>query len=135
MPSGAAFLFPRQFDPRAFHLGEEAAAASPFGRLSASGWHTAAMWMRRMIDARQANAAALVARGRPAPLTGPSPGFRDMKWLRPVYVGDDITFWTRVESRRATSKPGWGLAFNTNGAVNQHGEPVFEFASTVFTPI
>lgn len=127
--------FARQFDPQPFHLDEAAAAASPFGSLSASGWHTAAMWMRRMIDTRQANAAALIAQGRPAPLTGPSPGFRALKWLRPVYVGDDLTFWTRVESRRPTSKPGWGLAFGANGAVNQHGEPVFEFASTVFTPI
>lgn len=127
--------FARQFDPQRFHLDEAAAAESPFGRLSASGWHTAAMWMRRMIDARRAGAAARIAQGRPAPLTGPSPGFRNLKWLRPVYVGDELTYWTRLVGRRATSKPGWGLAFGTNGAVNQHGDPVFEFASTVFTPI
>lgn len=127
--------FARQFDPQAFHLGEEAAAASPFGRLSASGWHTAAMWMRRMIDARHAVAAALEAQGKPAPLTGPSPGFRHLRWLKPVYVGDELVYWSRVDSRRPTSRPGWGLAFGKNGAVNQHGEPVFEFASTVFTPL
>lgn len=130
-----AVEFAAQFDPQAFHLGEAAAARSPFGRLSVSGWHTAAMWMRRMIDARQATAAALVAQGKPAPLTGPSPGFRHLRWLKPVYVGDELTYWTRIDSRRSTSKPGWGLAFGRNGAVNQHGEPVFEFASTVFTPL
>lgn len=127
--------FARQFDPQPFHLDEAGAAASPFGRLAASGWHTAAMWMRRMIDARQADAAARIARGGPTPMVGPSPGFRELKWLRPVYVGDELTYWTRFESRRAASKPGWGLASNTNGAINQRGEPVFQFASTVFTPI
>ena len=127
--------FARAFDPQPFHLDEAAAAASPFGRLSASGWHTAAMWMRAMVDAREAIAASLVERGQPAPGGGPSPGFRDLKWLKPVYLGDEIAYWTRTDAVRETSRPGWGLATGANGAINQYGEPVFEFASSVFTPI
>lgn len=127
--------YARDYDPQPFHLDEAAAAASPFGRLSASGWHTAANWMRAMIDAREAVAAALIERGLTPPTPGPSPGFRDLKWLKPVYLGDAITYWTRIDAVRATSRKGWGLATGANGAVNQHGEPVFEFASSVFTPL
>lgn len=129
-----AIAFARSFDPQPFHIEESAAAASPFGRLSASGWHTAARWMRAMIDARQRAAAAREAAGRPVPPSGPSPGFRDLVWLRPVYAGDELTYWTRTLERRPTRRPGWGLAVHRNGAVNQHGDPVFEFTSSVFTP-
>lgn len=127
--------FARAFDPQPFHLDEAAAAASPFGRLSASGWHTASTWMRKMIDARQASVAARRARGLPAPDSGPSPGYRDLKWLRPVYVGDVLTYWSQVIDRRETKKPGWGTASHLNGAVNQHGDRVLEFSSSVFVPV
>lgn len=127
--------FAKAYDPQPFHVDAAAAAASPFGRLSASGWHTGSQWMRRMIDARQASAAARLAAGRPAPMGGPSPGFRDIKWPRPVYAGDEISYWTQCLERRTTSRPGWGLVTHRNGAVNQHGDLVLEFTSAVFTPL
>ena len=127
--------FAGAFVPQPFHLDAAAAAASPFGRLSASGWQTASRWMRAMIDARGAAAQARAAAGRPVPASGPSPGFRDLVWLRPVYAGDELTYWTRTLERRPTRRPGWGLAVHRNGAINQHGDPVMEFTSSVFTPI
>ncbi|MBK9082339.1 MAG: MaoC family dehydratase [Rhizobiales bacterium] len=127
--------FARQFDPQPFHLSEEAAAKSPFGRLAASGWQSACVWMRLMIDARRRAEAAARERGETIPGAGPSPGYRDLKWARPVYVGDTVHYASRTLEARATSKPGWGVATHHNTGVNQHGERVFEFTSTVFTPI
>ncbi|MFD0934264.1 dehydratase, partial [Methylobacterium trifolii] len=68
-----------------------------------------------------------------APMLGPSPGFRNMRWLAPVYAGDTLRYRTRLTDKRASaSRPGWGLAFAHNTAENQHGTPVFAFDSTVF---
>ncbi|AXS41458.1 MaoC family dehydratase [Breoghania sp. L-A4] len=122
-----------KFDPQPFHLDEEAAAKSHFGGLCASGWHTAAIWMKLMIAHRK----RLIeenppeAGARQAPL-GPSPGFDDMKWLKPVYVGDTVRYSTRVASkRRLSSRPGWGLVSAANAGINQNGDTVFTFTSHV----
>jgi hypothetical protein len=82
--------FAREFDPQPFHLDEEAAAGSHFGALCASGWHTAAVCLRHVVLARQRQQAELRRRGEPVARIGPSPGLRDLKWPRPVYVGDTI---------------------------------------------
>lgn len=125
--------FARRFDPQLFHLDEAAAEASHFGALCASGWHTAVMWMRLMVDFRRGQAEAARARGEPVARTGPGLGFRKLKWLKPVYVGDTITYACEVtEARVSDSRPASGvMAMRTTG-VNQNGELVISFVSTSF---
>ncbi len=124
--------FGRAYDPQVFHTDPEAAKATHFGGLCASGWHTAAAYMKRLLATRARDHAHTAAHG-PAPATGPSPGFRDMRWLKPVYAGDTIRYATTLTDKRASaSRPGWGLAFADNVGINQHDETVFSFASSVF---
>lgn len=131
--AGDIVRFARAFDPQRFHVDEAAARESLFGGLCASGWHTAAVWMRLMVERRQAAQAAARAQGLPPARLGPSPGFKDLKWLKPVYAGDVITYRSTVADKRASaSRPGWGLVFNDNTGHNQHGEPVFAFRGCVF---
>jgi acyl dehydratase len=125
--------FALQYDPQPFHVDADAAARSHFGALCASGWHTAAVWMKQMIAHRERSRAAARAAGTEPARLGPSPGFRDMKWLRPVYAGDVITYTsTVVDTRASASRPQWGLVSHHNTGVNQRGERVFEFQGTVF---
>ncbi len=125
--------FAAQYDPQAFHMDEAAGAASHFGALVASGWHTAAIWMRKMVDYRKREADILQARGEGVPGIGPSPGFRDMRWHKPVFVGDTVTYATEVvELRPSQSRPQWGIVGFLNSGANQHGEPVISFVSTAF---
>jgi acyl dehydratase len=125
--------FAAGYDPQPFHVDEAAAAASHFGRLCASGWHTAAMWMRLMIDHLRRDDHARRARGEPVAELGPSPGFRDLRWLKPVYAGDTIVYASEVVNTRAlNSRPGWGLMTIHNTGTNQRGELVISFLSTAF---
>jgi acyl dehydratase len=125
--------FARRFDPQLFHIDEAAAAQSHFGGLCASGWHSASVWMRLMVDYRRRFGDERRARGEAAVQLGASPGFRDLKWLRPVYAGDTICYQSEVvELRVSNSRPGWGLLSLRNSATNQKGMPVLSFVSTVF---
>lgn len=125
--------FARRFDPQLFHLDEEAAKRSHFGALCASGWHTAATWMRLMVEHEKREDDARRARGEPVAALGPSPGFCELKWLKPVYVGDTIAYATEViEKRASNSRPEWGLISIRNSGVNQKGEPVISFVSVAF---
>ena len=125
--------FAQQYDPQPFHVDEDAAARSHFGALCASGWHTAAMWMRLRILYGQRDDAARSARGERNATLGPSPGFREMKWPRPVYAGDTIAYASEViETRPSQSRPGWGLIHVRNTGTNQKGETVLSFTSTAF---
>jgi acyl dehydratase len=125
--------FARRFDPQVFHLDEAAAARSHFGALCASGWHTMAVWMRMMIATRERKAAETAARGDPVPTLGPSPGFRELRWLKPVYVGDTITYSsTVIDKRPSASRPQWGVISVRTEGVNQSGEPVISVISTAF---
>jgi acyl dehydratase len=125
--------FARRYDPQPFHLDEEAAARSHFGALVASGWHTAAIWMRLMVEHERREADAMRARGEPVAELGPSPGFRELKWLEPVYVGDTVSYATEIaETRASNSRPAWGLMTIRNSGVNQMGAPVISFVSTAF---
>lgn len=73
------------------------------------------------------------ARGEPVGRTGPSPGFRELKWLKPVYAGDTISFASEIiEARPVQSRPDKGLVFARNSGTNQAGELVFSFISVVF---
>ena len=110
----AVIAFANQFDPQPFHLDEAAGAASLFGGLCASGWHTCAMAMRMMCDAYLLNTASLG-----------SPGIDALRWLKPVYPGDTLRVQLLVlESRPMASKPLVGLAKSRWTVTNQHGEPV-----------
>jgi acyl dehydratase len=125
--------FAARFDPQPFHLDEAAAADSHFGRLCASGWHTVCVWMRLLIHVRRREDDERRARGEAVAQLGPSPGVRDLQWLKPVYVGDTISYDTEViEARPLNSRPGWGLIFVRNTGVNQRREPVISFVSSVF---
>jgi acyl dehydratase len=127
--------FAQKYDPQPFHLDEEAARRGPFGILSASGWHTAAGWMKRYVATNQAAEAAMRATGRePAPL-GPSPGFTNLRWLKPVTPDDTISYRSTVTGKRElASRPGWGLVFSLNEGFNQKGELVYSFEGKVLTP-
>jgi acyl dehydratase len=125
--------FAERYDPQPFHLDEAAAARSHFGGLVASGWHTAATWMRLAVERRKRDAEAARARGEPVAVLGPSPGFRDLKWLLPVYAGDTITYATEVVDKRVSARrPGWGLMHVLNTGTNQDGKLVLSFLSTAF---
>jgi acyl dehydratase len=125
--------FAREFDPQPFHLDEAAAKASLFGGLCASGWHTAAMFIRGVVTHRLAgNAAGAAAPGERRPAYGPSPGFRELRWLRPVYVGDTIEFRSRLaEKIDMRSRPDRGILASEVQARNQKGEIVFSLVSQI----
>lgn len=125
--------FARRFDPQLFHVDEEEAARSHFGALCASGWHTASAWMRLYVDYCRAENDAARARGEPIAAHGPALGFRDLKWLKPVYAGDVIDYKSEVaELRVSGSRPGFGLMTIHTTGINQHGATVISFASTAF---
>jgi acyl dehydratase len=122
--------FASAFDPQRFHLDEMAAKASLFGGLCASGWHTGAVWMRLMVAHRRRVQALM---GDNMPKLGSSPGFKNLKWLKPVFAGDTISYATTTTDKRASaSRPGWGLVFHHNTGINQRGETVFMFDGCVF---
>jgi acyl dehydratase len=125
--------FARRYDPQRFHVDEEAAARSHFGRLCASGWHTTAVFMRHFVDFERDEAARMRAAGETPAKTGPSPGIRDLRWLRPVYAGDTISFAREVkELRDANGRPGWGLMVALSTGTNQDGELVVSFTGAKF---
>ena len=124
--------FAREFDPQPFHLDEEAAEASLFGGLCASGWHTAAHFIRGVVITRQqANAEALANGGR-LPVYGPSPGFRNLRWFKPVYGGDTIAYRARLaEKIDLKSRPNRGLLATEVQGRNQKGEIVFAVTAQI----
>ncbi len=125
--------FARQFDPQAFHVDEEQGARSHFGALVASGWHTASIWMRKLVDHRKREAEAMQARGERIPQVGPSPGFRDLRWYRPVFVGDTVSYSVEViEMRVSQSRPDRGIVNMLGIGENQNGVRVISFESATF---
>jgi acyl dehydratase len=117
--------FARQFDPQPFHLDEEAAKQSHFGGLVASGWHTASVFMK--LQSRMIN-----EMGADVRKSGPSPGYRNLRWPKPVFAGDTLTYSTEVvRKRELASRPQWGIVFSHITAVNQRGELVYEFEGSV----
>ncbi|MEH6718227.1 MAG: MaoC family dehydratase [Aurantimonas endophytica] len=125
--------FAAKYDPQPFHLDEEAARHSVLGGLCASGWHTTAVWMRLNIDSQTARINAFVAAGNPVPKVGPSPGLKNLRWLKPIYAGDTVTFTQHVTAKRkSASRPGWGVIEFSCEGVNQSGETVFSFHAAAF---
>jgi acyl dehydratase len=114
--------FARKYDPQPFHLSDEEAAKTYFGRLSASGWHTCAMTMgviaRHVVKEDQAGLG--------------SPGIDELRWLKPVYPGDTLTVRGRiVEKTPSRSKPDMGSFRTRTTVTNQDDVPVLTFTSIV----
>jgi len=121
--------FAREWDPQRFHVDEAEAEASSFGGLCASGWHTASVMMRLQVD----YFAARARRGEPVPRFGVSPGFDGLRWIRPVYAGDKLTYSGRVTDKRlSNARSGTGIVATEFSAVNQNDEPVFSMTAYVF---
>lgn len=118
--------FGKLYDPQYFHVDPEAARHSHFGGLIASGWHTASVGHRKMVDALFAEEERLRAEGREPGVSGPSPGLNRMEFKAAVRPGDTIAYTLTVTGKRpSNSIPGWGLLFNTLEALNQHGALVY----------
>ncbi|OZA00298.1 MAG: dehydratase [Rhizobiales bacterium 17-65-6] len=129
----AVLAFAEKYDPQRFHVDEAAASRTHFGALVASGWHTAATWMKYFVAYQQRTAAERVAKGIAVPVTGPSPGFKDLRWLKPVYAGDVITYATEAREKiLPKSRPDWGMLIAYNTGTNQDGVRVFDIESRVF---
>ena len=112
--------FARKYDPQPFHLSDEAAAKTHFGRLSASGWHTCAMTMAMVVENLQNQRQAGLG----------SPGMDELKWLRPVYPGDTLRCETEIlEKRVSASRPEMGLFKSRMTVFNQHDVAVMTFVS------
>jgi acyl dehydratase len=125
--------FASQYDPQRFHLDEEEGRKSLFGGLAASGWHVAAVCMKLLVADGQRQAKEAAARGEKVAAWGPSPGFRELRWVRPVLAGDTISFSSEVESLRSSAKrPEWGILQARNIGINQRGELVYSFLATGF---
>ncbi|MEM6462401.1 MAG: MaoC family dehydratase [Pseudomonadota bacterium] len=128
----AIIAFATKYDPQPFHVDTEAARRSIYGALCASGWHTAAVWMRLNVDYQAAQAARLREEGKSPPVFGPSPGISNVKWFKPVYGGDTITYFNTVTAARMRpSKPDWGIVELHSEGVNQKGDPVIAFDNAV----
>jgi len=114
--------FARKYDPQPFHLSDEEAAKTHFGRLAASGWHTCAMTMaviaRYVVGHEQAGLG--------------SPGVDEVRWLKPVYPGDTLHVRGKiVEVRPSRSRPEMGSFRTETTVTNQHDVPVMTFTSIV----
>ncbi|MBB3346692.1 MaoC family dehydratase [Sphingomonas sp. BK069] len=112
--------FARKYDPQPFHLSDEAAAATHFGRLSASGWHSCAMVMAMLVE--QLRAVEQAGLG--------SPGIDELRWLTPVFPGDTLRCETEVLEKRASrSRPEMGIYKSRLTAFNQHDVAVLTMVS------
>jgi acyl dehydratase len=128
--------FAAKYDPQPFHLDEKAAEKSVFGRLCASGWHTAATWMKYNLKKRQDSEPKRWQGPGPIPVFGPSPGFKNLKWLKPVYAGETVTFTrTCLSHRPVASRPGWRLLSIRAEAFDSAGDKVIEFESAVLVQV
>jgi len=114
--------FARKYDPQPFHLSDEAAAKTHFGRLAASGWHTTAMTMSVVVGH--------ITKDKQAGLG--SPGVDELRWLRPVHPGDRLTVRGKVlEKTPSRSRPEIGTIRTRTIVSNQDGVDVMSFTSIV----
>jgi len=106
--------FAAEFDPQPFHLDEEAARASIFRGLAASGWHTAAVTMKLLVEGELKPAGGIVGAG-----------FDELKWSRPVRPGDELRVESEVlEVRPSRSRPDQGMIKVRTTTLNQDGQAV-----------
>ncbi len=115
--------FAAQFDPQPFHLDEEAARASLFGALAASGWHTAALTMRLLVTGAPRFGWGFIGAGG------------EVSWPRPAYAGDSLTLHGEIiEITPSRSKPDRGMARVRLVMKNQRGEVVQDMVARVLVP-
>ncbi len=127
--------FAAQFDPQRFHLDEEEGRKSLFGGLAASGWHVGSVCMKLLVADAQREMREAAARGEEVAVWGPSPGFRELRWLKPVLAGDTISFASEIVSKRTSdSRPQWGILQARQTGTNQRGELVYSMLATAFVP-
>jgi acyl dehydratase len=118
------FAFARQFDPQPFHTDEAAALNSPFQGLAASGWHTAGMTMRLMVDGEFRPAGGILG-----------VGFDELSWPRAVRPGDELHAKSEIlEVRPSKSKPDRGMLRVRTTTFNQNNEPVMIFTGNLLVP-
>ncbi len=111
--------FAREFDPQPFHFDPIAAAASDFGSLSASGWHTAAIVMRLFVTGELRFVGGAIGLG-----------VDELRWPTAVHPGDELLLRTEIiEKRLSRSKPDRGILRIRNRATNQKGDVVLTFTA------
>ncbi len=124
MDAASIKAFAAQYDPQPFHLDEAAAADSFFGGLAASGWHTAAVLMRLLVESELKPAGGIVGAG-----------FDEFRWPRPVRPGDELRCESEIlEVRPSKSRPGQGLIKVRMTALNQRNEPVQVMVGNLVVP-
>lgn len=122
--SRAIIAFAEQFDPQPYHLDEEMARRSPFGRLVASGWHTAALTMRLLVDGEFRPAGGIIGIG-----------FDELSWPRPVYPGDELRTRSEVlEVRPSRSRSDRGLIRLRTTTLNQNDQAVQVYVGSLIVP-
>ena len=116
--------FAREFDPQPYHLDEAAAQKSPFQGLAASGWHTAAMTMRLMVDGEFRPAGGILG-----------VGFEQLSWPRAVRPGDELHAVSEIlDVRPSKSRADRGLITVRTTTFNQNNEPVMIFTGNLLVP-
>lgn len=124
--------FARKFDPQYFHLDPEQAKASVLGGLCASGWHVSAAMMKCNVETIERQAREIVAKGGTPPKFGPSPGFKNLRWFKPVHAGDTVTYFMRLTGDRPIpARPGRNIVEMAYEGLNQRGELVYSVDASV----
>ncbi|NQX96108.1 MAG: MaoC family dehydratase [Erythrobacter sp.] len=109
--------FASKYDPQPFHLSDEGAAGTHFGKLAASGWHTGAMCMAMLVENMKERQHASLG----------SPGLDQLLWKKPVHAGDTLRVETEmIEKRRSQSRPEIGITKNRIQVLNQDDEVVMQ---------
>lgn len=116
--------FAAEFDPQPFHIDAEAARQSLFGGLAASGWHTAALTMRLLVESDIKPVGGIIGAG-----------FDELRWPRPVRPGDELRVESEVlEVRPSKSRPEQGMIKVRTTTLNQNGEAVQIFVGNLVVP-
>jgi acyl dehydratase len=116
--------FATQFDPQPFHLDESAAQGTIFKGLAASGWHTAALSMRLLVEGELKPVGGIIGLGSD-----------EFRWPQPVRPGDELRVESKIlEVRPSRSRPDQGLIKVRTTTLNQHGEPVQVTVGTLLVP-
>jgi acyl dehydratase len=116
--------FAAAYDPQPFHLDDTAAQQTLFKGLAASGWHTAALTMRLLVDGDWKPAGGLIGAG-----------LDEMRWPLPVRPGDELHAQSEViEVRRSKSRPDQGIVKMRTTTFNQHNQPVQVFVANLIVP-
>ena len=121
--------FGKRYDPQPFHVDEEAALRSPYGGLIASGWHTAAVWMKLMMANRRER---IAAGAEETQANYVSPGVRELRWLKPVRPGTTLTYTNESFAKLDwPTRPQFGLLEGKNEARDEAGELYYSFINRV----